>query len=63
MTKLRQGMEKLEPYRPFCMTIDVERLVRETAVLLADLQGRGRNDLPPISEAALPKVHRALPQA
>jgi hypothetical protein len=59
VTKLRQGMEKLEPYRPSCMTIDVERLVRETAVLLEELKRRGRDDLAPFKEASLPIVHRA----
>jgi hypothetical protein len=59
VTKLRQGMEKLEPYRPTCMTIDVERLLRETGVLLQELEGRGGDDLAPFTEAALPVVHRA----
>jgi hypothetical protein len=58
VTKLRQGMEKLDPYRPACMTVDVERLVRETAPLLAELQRRGRDDLAPFGEASLPTVHR-----
>jgi hypothetical protein len=40
------------------MTIDVERLVGETAVLLAELQRRGREDMAPFAEAKLPKVHR-----
>ncbi|HEY8736803.1 MAG TPA: DUF309 domain-containing protein [Candidatus Dormibacteraeota bacterium] len=63
VTKLRQGLEKLEPYRPSCMTIDVERLVRETSVLLADLQRRGREDLPPFPPSGLPSVHRTHPAA
>ncbi|MDQ6883714.1 MAG: hypothetical protein M3077_05680 [Candidatus Dormibacteraeota bacterium] len=58
MTKLRQGLEKLEPYRPACMTIDVERLVRESAALLAPLQAAGREHLMPFPSAGLPRVHR-----
>jgi hypothetical protein len=45
------------------MTIDVERLVRETSVLLADLQRRGREDLPPFPPSGLPSVHRTHPAA
>ena len=61
--KLRQGLEKLEPYRPACMTIDVDRLVRETALLLAEIERRGRDDLAPFAGAVLPKVHRLQPSA
>jgi hypothetical protein len=43
------------------MTIDVERLIRETTVLLAELQRRGRDDMAPFAEAALPGVHRTQP--
>jgi len=40
------------------MTIDVERLARETSVLLSQLQRRGRDDLPPFPPSGLPQVHR-----
>jgi predicted metal-dependent hydrolase len=58
VAKLRQGLEKLEPYRPSCMSIDVERLCIETAPLLAELQKRGAVDLPPFPPAGLPRVYR-----
>jgi len=58
VTKLRQGLEKLEPYRPCCMTIDVERLVLETTALRTQLELSGRGDLPPFPPAGLPEVHR-----
>jgi len=40
------------------MTIDVERLVRETTVLRRQLELSGRDDLPPFPPAGLPKVRR-----
>src|SRR6202163_4459996 len=46
VAKLGHGLAKLEPYRRTCMTIDVERLVLETATLREELERRGRNDLP-----------------
>lgn len=58
MTKLRQGLEKLEPYRPSCMTIDVERLVEETTALKTRLDLGGRDRLPPFPPPDLPRVHR-----
>jgi predicted metal-dependent hydrolase len=58
VAKLGQGMAKLEPYRPSCMTIDVERLVTETAALKAELDRRGPNDFPPFPPPRLPRVHR-----
>ncbi|MDQ6710385.1 MAG: hypothetical protein M3Z11_07485 [Candidatus Dormibacteraeota bacterium] len=58
MTKLRQGLEKLEPYRPACMTIDVERLVLESRALLMPLQAGGRENLMPFPSTGLPRVHR-----
>lgn len=60
MAKLGQGMAKLQPYRPACMTIDVERLVGETAALRAELERRGPTDLPPFPPPDLPKVHRII---
>ena len=47
VAKLGHGLAKLEPYRPACMTIDVERLVVETAALRELLERRGPTDLPP----------------
>jgi hypothetical protein len=58
VTKLRQGLEKLEPYRPRCMTVDVERLVLETGALKARLEQAGRDRLPAFPPPDLPRVHR-----
>lgn len=58
VAKLSQGLEKLEPYRPSCMSIDVDRLVRETEELLNELQRRGPQDLPPFPPPGLPRVCR-----
>ena len=58
VTKLRQGLEKLDPYRPSCMTIDVERLVLETTALKTRLELGGRDRLPPFPRPDLPRVHR-----
>lgn len=57
VAKLRQGLAKLEPYRPACMEVDVERLVRETSAMFDDLQRRGPRDLPPFPPPGLPRVH------
>jgi uncharacterized protein len=58
VAKLGQGLGKLEPYRPSCMTIDVERLVGETTLLREELERRGPDDLPPFPPPRLPRVHR-----
>jgi len=42
------------------MTIDVERLVRETAALRAELEARGPDDLPSFPPPRLPHVHRLM---
>lgn len=63
VAKLRQGLEKLEPYRPACMTIDVDRLVTETARLYGDLQRQGPGSLPAFPPPGLPQVHRVEPAA
>lgn len=58
VAKLGHGLDKLEPYRPVCMTIDVERLAGETAALREELIRRGPSDLPPFPPKGLPRVHR-----
>ena len=55
-TKLAQGLGKLQPFRPACMSVDVERLCAETQQLLSLLERRGPGDLAPFPEAA-PRVH------
>jgi uncharacterized protein len=60
VAKLGHGLDKLEAYRPACMTIDVERLVRETAALRLELQRRGPTDLPAFPPPGLPRVHRII---
>src|SRR5204862_896234 len=63
LAKLGHGLTKLEPYRPACMTIDVERLVVETAALRDLLERRGPADLPPFPPPRLPRVHRTTESA
>jgi predicted metal-dependent hydrolase len=62
MAKLGQGMTKLQPFRPECMGIDVERLVLETRALRDELERRGPEDLPPFPPPSLPLVHLAIKQ-
>jgi uncharacterized protein len=63
VAKLGHGLAKLEPYRPACMTIDVERLVREAGALRAELERRGPDHLPPFPPPQLPRVHRIINRA
>lgn len=63
VAKLRQGLGKLEPYRPACMSIDVERLVAESARLLEQLEDLGPDRLPTFPPASLPRVHRVTEPA
>ena len=58
VAKLGQGVAKLQPYRPACMDIDVERLVRETEAILEQLQHAGLDGLPSFPPPRLPQVHR-----
>jgi uncharacterized protein len=60
VAKLGHGLAKLEPYRPACMTIDVERLVRETTALRTQLEARGPGDMPAFPPPQLPHVHRLI---
>ncbi len=63
VAKLGHGLAKLEPYRPACMTIDVERLVRETSALRAELEAGGPDQLPAFPPPRLPRVHRLIEPA
>jgi len=56
--ELRYGLEKLEAFRPQCMSIDVERLVGEASALLAMLEQLGADRLPPFPPPGLPTLHR-----
>jgi uncharacterized protein len=58
VAKLGHGLSKLEPYRPSCMTLDVERLVSETSILREEIERRGPDNLPPFPPPRLPRVHR-----
>ncbi|HEX3630304.1 MAG TPA: DUF309 domain-containing protein [Candidatus Dormibacteraeota bacterium] len=60
VAKLRQGLIKLEPYRPHCMGIDVERLVMETGQLRDQLEALGPERLPPFPPPRLPRVHQVI---
>jgi uncharacterized protein len=59
VAKLGQGLEKLEPYRPHCQTVDVERLASETRALLDQLRTR-RSNLPPFPPPGLPRIQRIV---
>lgn len=59
--KLKGGRDKLQPFRPACMTVDVERLVGETSAMLARLERLGPERLPPFPPEGLPQVHRTAP--
>ena len=63
VAKLGHGLAKLQPYRPACMTIDVERLVRETTTLRDELERTGPANLPPFPPPGLPQVHRIIKTA
>jgi len=56
--KLRGGCDKLAPFRPTCLSIDVERLVQEAWALREELERLGRHQLPPFPPPGLPLVHR-----
>jgi predicted metal-dependent hydrolase len=58
VAKLSQGLEKLEPYRPVCQKVDVDRLIAETIPLLRDLRRHGPADLPAFPDR-LPRIHLA----
>jgi len=58
VAKLGHGLAKLEAYRPVCMTIDVERLIRETLALRQELERGGPTAMPPFPPPGLPRVHR-----
>jgi uncharacterized protein len=60
VAKLSHGLAKLQPYRPACMTVDVERLVRETATLRDELERWGPDKLAPFPPPGLPRVHRII---
>ena len=60
VAKLGHGLAKLQPYRPVCMTIDVERLVQETSALREELERRGPNDLAPFPPEGFPRIHRII---
>lgn len=55
LTKLRQGLEKLQHYRPACMTVDVERFMHETQDILHALEQSP--SLPEFPPPSLPKIH------
>jgi uncharacterized protein len=54
VTKLAQGLEKLEAYRPVCMGVDVELLVKQTSALLEQI--RAGTKLPPFPHGSLPRI-------
>ncbi len=57
MAKLTQGIDKLQWFRPACLTVDVDRLIREAAACRAQLATFGPDRLPPFPPPHLPRVH------
>jgi predicted metal-dependent hydrolase len=57
VAKLGHGLAKLQPYRPSCLGIDVERLVIETQSLRDQLERSGPDQLPAFPPIGLPRVH------
>jgi hypothetical protein len=56
VVKLRQGLEKLEHYRPQCMTVDVDGFIAEVATVLERVEASGT--LPDFPSAGLPHIRR-----
>lgn len=63
VAKLRQGIDKLQWFQPACMTVDVERLIREAEAQKRELERLGPDRLPPFPPPELPQVHRILTSA
>jgi predicted metal-dependent hydrolase len=63
VAKLRQGADKLQWFAPACMTVDVERLIREADDLRRELEALGPAQLPAFPPPRLPQVHRILTSA
>jgi predicted metal-dependent hydrolase len=57
MAKLAQGVDKLQWFRPACLTVDVDRLIREAEACRAHLLASGPDRLPPFPPPHLPRVH------
>ena len=57
MAKLAQGVDKLQWFQPACLTIDVDRLIREAEACRAQLIASGPDQLPPFPPPNLPRVH------
>ena len=55
---LERGLGYLQPFRPACMSVDVERLVMETAACHADLRRLGPKRMLQYDSARFPLVHR-----
>jgi len=57
VVKLRQGTDKLHWFRPGCMSLDVDRLIREAEACRAQVEALP-SGLPPFPPPGLPRVHR-----
>lgn len=60
VVKLAQGIDKLQWFRPMCLGVDVERLIREAAACQAQAEA-APGGLPPFPPPGLPIVHRIEP--
>lgn len=54
---LTRGPNYLQPFRPWCQRVDVERLVAEAAHALAEVERLGRDRLHEFDWTRAPKVH------
>ena len=57
VVKLTQGVDKLQWFRPACMQVDVDRLIREALACRAQVEALPAG-LPPFPPPGLPLVHR-----
>lgn len=57
LAKLTQGIDKLQWFRPACMTVDVDRLIREAGACREHLEALGPEALPAFPPPGLPRVH------
>ncbi len=54
---LTRGIRYLEPYRPCCMGVDVQRLIEEASAVLEQVKLAGPDRIDEIKIAELPRVH------
>ena len=53
----RRGVEHLQPFRDGCMNVDVDRLIRDTELCLAELERTGVTGTHEFPQELIPRVH------